>query len=297
MAYRNPLLLITRKQIKNQQSLNVVISSALPQVEPGSNLYIQITADYTQLSILIDELVSVYDTARHYSEENKNISTYVLFGSNYLNLFNYCDWTIALYQSSDALSRFINKPGIPIKLLQESNTDLSEFKPDAHPMDNLTGSKDEYHTVAVGGTFDHLHDGHKILLTASIFLASTILIIGVTGPKLLVNKKYAEYMESYDQRASIVGRFVKLIDFNQRTDFYQINDVCGPTGHINEIDALVVSFETASGGDYVNNLRKEEGLKQLKIIAVCVIGGKDSEQFKEKLSSTYLRKLEAEKQQ
>jgi glycerol-3-phosphate cytidylyltransferase-like family protein len=37
-----------------------------------------------------------------------------------------------------------------------------------------------YNVVALGGTFDHLHAGHKLLLTMGIFLAAKKLIIGVS---------------------------------------------------------------------------------------------------------------------
>lgn len=35
--------------------------------------------------------------------------------------------------------------------------------------------------VALGGTFDHLHAGHKILLSMSAWIASARLIVGITG--------------------------------------------------------------------------------------------------------------------
>lgn len=39
--------------------------------------------------------------------------------------------------------------------------------------------------VALGGTFDHLHAGHKILLSMAAWIASTKLIVGITGPLML----------------------------------------------------------------------------------------------------------------
>jgi len=41
--------------------------------------------------------------------------------------------------------------------------------------------KDFYPTIALGGTFDHLHNGHKILLTISAWLAAKKVICGVSG--------------------------------------------------------------------------------------------------------------------
>ena len=41
--------------------------------------------------------------------------------------------------------------------------------------------KEYYPVVALGGTFDHLHNGHKILLTISTWIASKKVICGVSG--------------------------------------------------------------------------------------------------------------------
>lgn len=42
-------------------------------------------------------------------------------------------------------------------------------------------SPSSYPVVALGGTFDHLHAGHKILLSMAAWIASTKVIVGVTG--------------------------------------------------------------------------------------------------------------------
>lgn len=44
----------------------------------------------------------------------------------------------------------------------------------------LGGRKGQYSVVALGGTFDHLHAGHKILLTMAAFICTKRLIVGVT---------------------------------------------------------------------------------------------------------------------
>ena len=94
---------------------------------------------------------------------------------------------------------------------------------DAHtPMDHFS--------VAVGGTFDHLHIGHKLLLTMFAFvlsrrppLADTVvqstLTIGITGDELLKNKKYAEVLESWNVRQAVVHDFLSsLIHFGDSDD-------------------------------------------------------------------------------
>ena len=56
-------------------------------------------------------------------------------------------------------------------------------------------------------------------------------------------------------------------------EIYEINDVCGPTGYINDIDNLIISQETKSGGEFVNKFRKDHGFKLLDITIIKVIGG------------------------
>jgi len=59
----------------------------------------------------------------------------------------------------------------------------------ASQMANLTITGDasssklppSYPVAALGGTFDHLHAGHKILLSMGAWIAKDKLIVGVTG--------------------------------------------------------------------------------------------------------------------
>lgn len=77
-----------------------------------------------------------------------------------------------------------------------------------------------HHVVAVGGTFDNIHAGHKLLLTATALLLQPVtnasspprrLIVGITGDELLKNKKYAEFLKSWKQRQDDVVEFLLSI--------------------------------------------------------------------------------------
>merc|ERR1711939_202866 len=78
-------------------------------------------------------------------------------------------------------------------------------------------------SVAVGGTFDHLHIGHKLLLTATVLAAEPsdafssspktprLITVGITGDELLVNKKYGSVVESWSTRQQRTADFVESI--------------------------------------------------------------------------------------
>lgn len=152
--------------------------------------------------------------------------------------------------------------------------------------------------VAVGGTFDHLHDGHKILLSMASFVAKSKLIIGVTGPELLTKKKFSEVLESYSDREASVRVFLRRVNSPRiSVDCYEMKDVCGPTGYVKEIDGLVVSAETAKGAEFVNKFRSDKNWPTLQVITIKVVGDNDNadESFKGKLSSSDIREREYKK--
>lgn len=163
------------------------------------------------------------------------------------------------------------------------------------------GSYDQYsfHTVAVGGTFDHLHDGHKILLSMASFVTKSRLIVGVTGQELLKNKKYALMLQTLEHRINVVCRYLEdMLQNHQSYIIYQINDICGPTGYIADVEALVISEETLQGAKFVNEYRLKANMPVLAVITAKVLGGDGNadNNWQGKLSSTDLRKAEYESQ-
>ena len=128
------------------------------------------------------------------------------------------------------------------------------------------------------------------------FITSSRLIVGVTDQDLLVNKKYREFLETVDERCDNVKKFLALLKPTLKVEIVLIKDVCGPTGTVPEIEALVVSRETVQGGQFVNKTRIEKGLTELDISVVNVLGGNEEDGWKEKLSSTELRKKDMEQQ-
>ena len=170
-------------------------------------------------------------------------------------------------------------------------------------------------SVVLGGTFDHIHIGHKLLLTMFAFIlvgeesagdTTRSLTIGITGDELLTEKKYPDLLESWDQRQNIVLALLRAImDFRPDADAQvqkthlseagpnghaihawlgkslvikcvQISDPYGPTITDEGLSAIVISAETRSGAKAVNDKRKEKGWAELEVFEVDVLDAEDS---------------------
>ncbi|KAL7897091.1 hypothetical protein HDV63DRAFT_405821 [Trichoderma sp. SZMC 28014] len=190
-------------------------------------------------------------------------------------------------------------------------------------------------TVCLGGTFDHLHPGHKLLLHATALLMKIpepssgkqgVLIVGISGDELLTNKKYAEVLQPWAVRANNVLQFLSTI-FNSASSSntnslpptsspsqdelhatfrngavlvrcVNIHDPFGPTITEEVMDVIVVSGETRSGGQAINDKRTERGWKPLGVFEIDVLdpqdiseesNGAQSNGFASKISSTEIR--------
>ncbi|GJJ12568.1 hypothetical protein Clacol_006811 [Clathrus columnatus] len=107
--------------------------------------------------------------------------------------------------------------------------------------------------VALGGTFDHLHSGHKILLSMAAWIAE---------------KK--DLIESLDERMNAVLNFLTLFKPGVEYNLVPIVDVYGPTATDPDIQALVVSKETLSGASSNLDVDNMELLRKAKLSSTYV---------------------------
>ncbi|THG98684.1 hypothetical protein EW026_g3533 [Hermanssonia centrifuga] len=103
--------------------------------------------------------------------------------------------------------------------------------------------------VALGGTFDHLHAGHKILLSMAAWITQEKLIIGMTDDSLLQKKANKDVIQPLPERISCTHKFLELFKPSLAYDLVPLTEVAGPTGWDPNIQALVVSKETISGAE------------------------------------------------
>jgi pantetheine-phosphate adenylyltransferase len=118
--------------------------------------------------------------------------------------------------------------------------------------------------VAVGGTFNPLHDGHIALLKKAVELCrGGELLIGLTSDEM--TKKKDHEVNDYHSRYEDVMKFIKGIGIIPT--IVKLEDPYGPTLR-EDFDYIVVSPETQPIGLKINTIRKEKGLCQLKIVLV-----------------------------
>ncbi|GMF15109.1 unnamed protein product [Phytophthora lilii] len=121
--------------------------------------------------------------------------------------------------------------------------------------------------VILGGTFDHLHNGHKKLLSLAVSLCAHRMIIGVTADSMLRKKSHAELLEPLERRKSAVRAYLTFLNPDLVLDIVTIEDPFGPAIVIPEAAAMVVSTETLGGAAKINSIREERGLPKLHIFA------------------------------
>ena len=107
----------------------------------------------------------------------------------------------------------------------------------------------KFTAVAVGGTFDHLHSGHKILLSVASLLCKNRLLIGVSEAHLLQSKQYMSQIQHFSKRKERILNFVQRFRNTLQVDVFPLVDVYGPTITMPEIECIVVSKETRKGAE------------------------------------------------
>ncbi|BGP26651.1 phosphopantetheine adenylyltransferase / dephospho-CoA kinase [Rhodotorula toruloides] len=197
------------------------------------------------------------------------------------------------------------------KAAADDSAPLPSAKIDDGAFISATGSPAPsiYHTLALGGTFDHLHMGHKLLLSMACSITSHKLIVGVSDDALLKNKKHRDLLDPLDVRIRNVESFVALIRPEVRCECVALQDVYGPTAHDPSIQALIVSKETKAGGDTINKLRTSRSLPPLDVWCISLVahdaqGGSATSQEEKvavevssKMGSTGIRKWLAKKRE
>ncbi|KAE8229398.1 hypothetical protein CF326_g5635 [Tilletia indica] len=201
---------------------------------------------------------------------------------------------------------------LPIKIESISSTDLPQ-NPSSTQDQHRPPTFPQHPVVALGGTFDHLHPGHKILLSTACAVSTRKLIIGITSDSMLHSKTEPTFLESLERRKERVRSFCSGFAGALRPgekalelDVVTLEDVAGPAGSEADLQALVLTEETLAGGKAIAEIREKKGLGALQQYVIGVLGakgetdlggtGKDAKELAAaKVGSTAIRKWLAAK--
>ncbi|RQG91373.1 phosphopantetheine adenylyltransferase [Natrarchaeobius halalkaliphilus] len=122
--------------------------------------------------------------------------------------------------------------------------------------------------VAVGGTFDPVHDGHRRLFERALELGD--VTVGLTSDEFAPKTRHTDrQIRPFEARAEILENELEELADEYAREF-EIRPLEKPTGIATEpqFDYLVVSPETRDGGERINEIRVERGYDPLEVVAV-----------------------------
>ncbi len=122
----------------------------------------------------------------------------------------------------------------------------------------------QYHTIALGGTFDHLHDGHKFFIKFATTLAEN-LVVAVTSDNyaLSSSKPLQEQIESYKVRHAVLIKYLITLGIEFHTFTLEKGVSLTLTNY--KTQALLATYNTLNGAQGINDSRTAIGLKSLPI--------------------------------
>src|SRR6056297_1363081 len=137
-----------------------------------------------------------------------------------------------------------------------------------------------FNLVGLGGTFDHLHPGHKTLLKTA-FKVGKKVAIALTTEKLLQEKEFADRLQDYETRKSNLVHYIEKtlcidsIDY----DILPLNDPFGPAIIDPRLEAHVSSMETYKMAMEINKLRRKNSLDPVFLIVIPMVLNKKGNRY------------------
>lgn len=128
--------------------------------------------------------------------------------------------------------------------------------------------------VAVGGTFEYLHDGHKLLLNKAFELVDNgEVYIGLTSNEMA--RQRIHQVDDYAIReANIVAYLESLRIPDNLYCIKELTDPYGPT-LVDDFDYIVVSPETYPVALKINELRNQADRTPIEIVRVEYVLAED----------------------
>ncbi len=140
-----------------------------------------------------------------------------------------------------------------------------------------------FHRVALGGTFDHIHRGHRQLL-AKAFAVAKDVVIGLATSSL-VKKEGKKGVKSYSARKRQLEEYLNKRYPRRSYTIRPLRRPLGEIGNRRDIDVVVVSEETFQRAVDANFVRLENKMKPLAVYVIPMEKAEDMQ----RISSTRIR--------
>lgn len=127
--------------------------------------------------------------------------------------------------------------------------------------------------AALGGTFDLIHRGHLTLLQNG-FEVSSKLIIGLTSDDF-AKRRGKNPVNSYEKRLENLESAINRNFPGEHYEISRLENDFGPAVLERDVEALVVSEETAFQGEELNRLRRMRNSPDVKIVVVPMTLARD----------------------
>lgn len=128
----------------------------------------------------------------------------------------------------------------------------------------------KYKHSIIGGTFDHLHEGHMYFLDAA-FQESEYVTIGLTTDSMVEQKKLHNAIEDLKTRKDNLIQYLKDKKYETRSKIIPIEDIYGNSLTEKNLDAIFVTSLVLENANIINEKRVGLGLPPLTIEHVPVL--------------------------
>jgi cytidyltransferase-like protein len=127
-----------------------------------------------------------------------------------------------------------------------------------------------FKAVAVGGTFDELHNGHQALLMKAFEVGKRVLI-GLSSDEFGRELRKPHAVASYTKRLTDLERFLTKRGLSDRAEIVTLHDPYGITLSKGCVEAIVVSRETEPTAREINEKREAKGLSPLNVVVIDMV--------------------------
>jgi len=136
----------------------------------------------------------------------------------------------------------------------------------------------QFEHIALGGTFDHFHAGHRRIIDTA-FQQGKKVSIGITSGAMTsrdLKKELTASIESYSERTKTIETYLKKKRYDTRAQIFPLDDMYGTTISDPSVDCIVVTEETLPNANKINEKRIQMKLQPLSIVQIPFVKGNNA---------------------